>query len=83
MKKTLLIAAALSVLSLPVFAQSTPSGTSAGGPARVGQPGEIGGGVPGTKPGVSPVGREMTRPAMRRPMMKRKAMKRKKRSRMM
>lgn len=81
MKKTLLIAAALSALSLPVFAQSTPSGTSAGGPARVGQPGEIGGGVPGTKPGVSAVDREAT--ATRRPMMKRKTMKRKKRSRNM
>jgi hypothetical protein len=52
MKRTLLLAAALGALAMPAFAQQSPSGTSAGGPARVGNPGEIGGGVPGTRPGV-------------------------------
>jgi hypothetical protein len=52
MKRTLLLAAALGALALPAFAQQSPTGQSAGGPARVGNPGEIGGGVPGTRPGV-------------------------------
>lgn len=52
MKRALLIAAAVGALTLPAFGQSTPSGTSAGGPARVGPPGQIGGGVPGTQPNV-------------------------------
>jgi hypothetical protein len=52
MKRALIVAAALTAFSLPVLAQSSPSGTSAGGPARVGPPGQIGGGVPGTQPNV-------------------------------
>ena len=42
----------LCILSHPAAAQSTPGGTSAGGPARVGIPGQIGGGVPGSQPNV-------------------------------
>ena len=52
MKKVLFAAVALSVLSLPALAQQTPNGNSAGGPARVGEPGQVGGGVPGTKPNM-------------------------------
>ena len=52
MKRALIIAAALGALTLPAFGQATPSGTSAGGPGRVGPPGAIGGGVPGSKPNV-------------------------------
>lgn len=61
MKKTLLIAAALAALSLPALAQQSPTGNSAGGPARVGNPGEIGGGVPGTRPSISPMERRTTK----------------------
>jgi hypothetical protein len=50
MKKALLIAAGLALLSIPALAQQSPTGQSAGGPARVGNPGEVGGGVPGTMP---------------------------------
>lgn len=53
MKKALILAAALGALALPALAQQSPGGTTAGGPARVGQPGEIGGGVPGTRPGMA------------------------------
>jgi hypothetical protein len=52
MKRALIVAAALTAFSLPVLAQGSASGTSAGGPARVGPPGQIGGGVPGTQPNV-------------------------------
>ena len=52
MKRALIIAAALGALTLPAFGQATPSGTSAGGPARQGPPRAIGGGVPGTQPNV-------------------------------
>ena len=52
MKRVLIVAAALSAFSLPVLAQGSASGTSAGGPARVGPPGQIGGGVPGSQPNV-------------------------------
>lgn len=54
MKKVLFAAAALTILSLPAFAQQTPNGNSAGGPGRVGQPGQVGGGVPGTRPSMMP-----------------------------
>ncbi|MDB5510782.1 MAG: hypothetical protein JWR08_265 [Enterovirga sp.] len=47
-----MIAAAIGVFAVPAAAQQTPGGTSAGGPARVGIPGQIGGGVPGTQPNV-------------------------------
>lgn len=72
MKKALIIAAALGALTLPAFGQSTPSGTSAGGPARMGPPGAIGGGVPGTQPNV--VEQRMTT----KKMVKRKKMSKKK-----
>ena len=52
MKKALILAVALGALSLPALAQQTPNGNSAGGPARVGEPGQIGGGAPGSKPGA-------------------------------
>ena len=52
MKRVLIVAAALSAFSLPVLAQGNASGTSVGGPARVGPPGQIGGGVPGSQPNV-------------------------------
>ena len=41
MKKALIVAAALGLLSAPALAQQTPGGQSAGGPARVGIPGEM------------------------------------------
>ena len=74
MKKALILAAALGALSLPALAQQSPGGTTAGGPARVGQPGEIGGGVPGTRPGT--VERRMTSKKMMRKkrMMKKRTM---------
>jgi hypothetical protein len=53
MKKAFLIAVALGALSLPALAQQSPTGQSSGGPARVGVPGQTGGGVPGTTPNVS------------------------------
>lgn len=78
MKKALIIAAALSVLSLPALAQSTPSGTSAGGPGRVGIPGQIGGGVPGSQPNVverrMKPKKMMMRKKMRKTRMKKKMM---------
>ncbi|NNM71947.1 hypothetical protein [Enterovirga aerilata] len=52
MKRVVIAAAVLAAVSGPVLAQSRASGTSAGGPARVGPPGQIGGGVPGTQPNV-------------------------------
>jgi hypothetical protein len=52
MKRVFVAAAAFCALSLPAMAQGSASGTSAGGPARVGPPGQIGGGVPGTQPNV-------------------------------
>jgi hypothetical protein len=54
MKKTLLIAAALGALAMPALAQQSPTGTNAGGPGRVGIPGQIGGGVPGQTQNVAP-----------------------------
>ena len=75
MKKALIFAAALSALSLPALAQSTPSGTSAGGPGRVGIPGQIGGGVPGSKPNV--VEQRMMPKKMMKKRMMRKRMKKK------
>lgn len=72
MKKALIIAAALGALSLPALAQQTPSGTTAGGPARVGAPGQIGGGVPGSQPNV------VERRMMPKKMMAKKRMKKKK-----
>lgn len=51
-RSMLMIAAAIGVLAVPAVAQQSPSGTSAGGPARVGIPGQIGGGVPGSQPNV-------------------------------
>lgn len=68
MKRAILIAAALGWLAMPAFAQSAPTGQTAGGPARVGIPGQVGGGVPGTRPGTAMVPRRV----MRRPMMMRK-----------
>lgn len=75
MNKALIIAAALGAMSLPAFAQSTPSGNSAGGPARVGPPGQIGGGVPGSSPNVVEQ-RMMPKKAMtsKKKMRKKKAM---------
>ena len=52
MKLRLIFAAGLMALAAPAFAQNAPSGTSAGGPGRVGYPGQIGGGVPGSQPNV-------------------------------
>lgn len=52
MKKALFLAAALGALTFPALAQQSPSGTRSGGPAAVGNPGQIGGGVPGTQPNV-------------------------------
>ena len=69
MKKILFAAAAVSLLSLPALAQSTPSGTSAGGPARVGTPGQVGGGVPGSQPNMGPgmsAPKKMVRHGMRK-----------------
>ena len=68
MRSVLVIAAAFAAFSLPALAQQTPSGTSAGGPARVGAPGQIGGGVPGTQPNV--VEQRMTARKAARPMKK-------------
>ncbi len=79
MKKAMLFAAALGMLSLPALAQQSATGQSSGGPARVGTPGQVGGGVPGTRPGLV-AQRRMMRPrmmrraAMRRKMMRRRAM---------
>ena len=70
MKSVLVIAAAFAALSLPALAQQTPTGTNAGGPARVGNPGQIGGGVPGTQPNV--VEQRMTERKAARPMKKKK-----------
>ena len=67
MKKVLFAAAALTILSLPALAQQTPNGNSAGGPARVGEPGQVGGGVPGTMPSMTE-----RRMMMRKKMMMRK-----------
>ena len=67
MKKALIIAAALSALSLPALAQGLqPSGTRAGGPGQVGAPGELGGGVPGAKPKMMMRRKPMMRKKMRR-----------------
>ena len=52
MKSLLIAGLALAALSLPAHAQGRAGGTSAGGPARVGSPGQIGGGVPGSQPNV-------------------------------
>ncbi len=82
MKKALLFAAVFGALSIPALAQQSPTGTSAGGPARVGTPGQVDGGVPGTRPAAMG-SRRMARPRsmkrrmMRRPMMKRRMMRRK------
>ncbi len=70
MRSLIVVAAALAVLTVPALAQQTPSGTSAGGPARVGNPGQIGGGVPGTQPNV--VEQRMTARKAARPMKKKK-----------
>lgn len=70
MKKALFLAAALGALSLPALAQQTPSGTTSGGPGRVGIPGQIGGGVPGSQPNM------VERRTMPKKMMKRRMMKR-------
>jgi hypothetical protein len=70
MKSVLVIAAAFAALSLPALAQQSPTGTNAGGPARVGNPGQIGGGVPGTQPNV--VEQRMTERKATRPMKKKK-----------
>jgi hypothetical protein len=70
MKRALIIAAALGVLSLPALAQGiTPSGTRAGGPAQMGAPGEVG--APGGARKMSMAPRKMK-------MKKSRAMKRKK-----
>ena len=76
MKKALIIAAALGALSLPALAQQTPSGTSAGGPGRVGNPGQIGGGVPGSQPNM------VERRTMPKKMMKKRMMKKRMKRRM-
>ena len=60
MKKVLFAAAALSILSLPALAQQTPNGNSAGGPARVGAPGQV-----ETMP--------MRKPMMKKRMMKKRS----------
>lgn len=74
MKKAMLFAAALGLLSVPAFAQQSPTGQSAGGPARVGSPGQIGGGVPGSRPGVVGQRRKMMMMKKhRRSMMHRRA----------
>lgn len=80
MKRILIIAAAAAALALPAFAQSSSSGTSAGGPARVGPPGQIGGGVPGSQPNV--VEQRMTErnAATPAPAMKRSAKRKKKKA---
>jgi hypothetical protein len=52
MKAKLILAAGLVALAVPALAQNAPSGTSAGGPGRMGYPGQIGGGVPGSQPNV-------------------------------
>lgn len=81
MKKAMLIAAAIGLLSVPALAQQSPTGQSSGGPARVGTPGQVSGGVPGTRPGMM-MQRRMMRPRMmsksmmRRKMMRRKMMRR-------
>jgi hypothetical protein len=62
MKKVLLIAAALGALSLPALAQQSPTGQSSGGPARVGTPGQIGGGVPGASAGQAGMAETSTAP---------------------
>lgn len=65
MTKAMVIAAMLGILTVPALAQTTGTGTSAGGPARVGIPGQVGGGVPGARPNIGP------RPRMMRHRMKR------------
>jgi hypothetical protein len=54
MKKTILIAAAVTLLAVPALAQQSPTGQTSGGPARQGIPGQTGGGVPGTQPNLTP-----------------------------
>lgn len=66
MKKVLFAAAALSILSLPALAQQTPNGNSAGGPARMGAPGQV-----ETMP-------MMKKPMMKKRMMKKRRMMKKK-----
>ena len=66
--KALIVAAALGVLSLPAFAQQAPgTGTNSGGPGRVGIPGQIGGGVPGSQPNITTQRENMTPAAAARP----------------
>jgi hypothetical protein len=68
MKKALIVAAALGVLTLPAFAQGVqPSGTRAGGPGQVGAPGEVGtaGGQGAMKAQMAPR-KKMMRKKMRR-----------------
>ena len=83
-KMTLLAAAMFAAIALPALAQQSPTGQSSGGPARVGNPGEVGGGVPGTRPGVGapdqmrPMGMGSRR-MMKRRMMKRRMMRRSRR----
>lgn len=66
MKKVLIAAAALSLLSLPALAQQTPNGSSAGGPARMGAPGQV---------DTMPMAKK---PMMKKRMMKKKKMMKKK-----
>ncbi len=49
MKKTIALAAALSLLAIPALAQQSPTGQSTGGPARDANPG-----VSGAAPGAAP-----------------------------
>jgi hypothetical protein len=73
MKKVLLIAAALGALSLPALAQQSPTGQSSGGPARVGNPGQIGGGVPGASAGQAGMAETRTAPKKTRKAKKARA----------
>lgn len=75
MKKAMVIAAMFGLLTVPALAQSsTANGTTPGGPARVGIPGQVGGGVPGTRPSMGPRPRMMRGRMMRHRMMRRRRM---------
>lgn len=87
MKKALFVAAALAALTFPALAQQSATGQSSGGPGRVGTPGQIGGGVPGARPGMMARPRmmrpRMMKPRMMRPRMMRRPMMRRPAKRMM
>ena len=78
MKKALLFAGALALFGAPAFAQQSPTGQSSGGPARVGIPGQVDGGVPGSRPGMAAQRMGGGKMMMRKKSSK-KAMKRKRR----